>query len=283
MHDVSDFELDKTDRPPDIQPPKSSSVLPWVAAAVAVVAIAAAAFFYFRRDNAAQPAEGVSQTEVAISEPAQPLGPEVEPIDLPPLDQTDPIVRDLVRALSAHPRVLAWLTTNGLLRNFAVSVENIANGRSPAVHQRALRPQSPFAVIEGRGGLTIDTRSYNRYNDLAAAVDSIDASGAANLYSRLKPRIEDAYRDLGYATPFDRALEAAIVRLLETPAVEGDLALIPKGALFQYNDPRLERLDAAQKQLARMGPRNVRIVQRKLRAIARELGIPEARLPRSAR
>lgn len=282
MDDVPDYELQKSEPPPAFTPPpKSPSFLPWIVLAAVVIA-GAALFFYLRREPAV-PSDAVTQTEVPVAEPERPLGTDVEPVDLPPLDQTDALVRDLVRALSSHPRVAAWLTTNGLIRNFTVSVENIANGRSPAVHQRVLRPQAPFAVIDGRGGLTIDTRSYNRYNDLAAAVDSIDAGGAAKLYSTVKPRIEDAYRELGYDTPFDRALETAIIRLLETPVIEGDLALIPRGALYQFNDPRLERLTAAQKQLARMGPRNARTIQRKLRDIGLALGIPPDRLPRVAR
>jgi hypothetical protein len=129
----------------------------------------------------------------------------------------------------------------------------------------------------------IDTRSYSRYNDLAVAVDSVNAEGAAMLYTTLKPRIEEAYRELGYDTPFDRALTTAIVRLLEAPAADGEIALISRGALYQFNDPRLERLTAAQKQLVRMGPRNTRTIQRKLHAIALALGIPPERLPRTSR
>jgi hypothetical protein len=279
MHDVSDYELEKTEPAPGFTPLKSGSVLPWVA--LALVVIAGAAFFYYQRQKAA-PAQtdAVAQTEVPVADVEPSLGANAKPIELPPLEETDPLVRDLVRALSSHPRVAAWLATNGLIRNFTVVVDNVAAGRAPGPLLRPLRPQAPFAVIEGRGSLMIDTRSYARYNDLAAAVDSIDAEGAATLYGTLKPRIEDAYRELGYQTPFDRALTTAITQLLEAPAVEGDVALIARGALYQFNDPRLERLTAAQKQLVRMGPRNVRTIQRKLRDIGLALGIPAERLPR---
>ncbi len=52
---------------------------------------------------------------------------------------------------------------------------------------------------------------------------------------------------------------------------------------FRYERDDLEALSPAQKQLLRMGPRNVRIVQDQLRAVARELGIPLTRLPRARR
>jgi hypothetical protein len=109
---------------------------------------------------------------------------------------------------------------------------------------------------------------------------SIDAAGAARLYGTLKPRIDEAYRELGYPdTPFDRTLERAIVLLLGTPASDGAARLEPKGIGYGYADPALEGLTAAQKQLLRTGPRNVRLIQSSLRRIAIALGIPAERLP----
>jgi hypothetical protein len=55
--------------------------------------------------------------------------------------------------------------------------------------------------------------------------------------------------------------------------------LDPKGGVFGYADPAVERLTAAQKQLFRMGPANARTIQRRLREIGLALGIPPERLP----
>ena len=56
------------------------------------------------------------------------------------------------------------------------------------------------AALRQRYGdaLRIDPQSYDRYNTLAAVVDSLDVDGAARSYQRLKPLINQAYRDLGY-------------------------------------------------------------------------------------
>jgi hypothetical protein len=43
--------------------------------------------------------------------------------------------------------------------------------------------------------------------------------------------------------------------------------------MFAFEDPALESLSPPQRQLLRMGPRNARIVQQKLREIAPYLGI----------
>ncbi len=61
--------------------------------------------------------------------------------------------------------------------------------------------------------------------------------------------------------------------------VEDPVTLRPRVLSYKYERDDLEALAPAQKQLLRMGPRNVRIVQEQLRAIARELGIPSGRLP----
>ena len=91
---------------------------------------------------------------------------------LPPLDESDALVADLVRKLSSHPRVTAWLTTDGLVRNFAVVVLNIAEGETPNQLLRPLRPSSGFLVSERNGDLFVDPRSYERYTLLADAVAS---------------------------------------------------------------------------------------------------------------
>lgn len=197
-----------------------------------------------------------------------------EHIDLPPLGETDATVRQLVGALSSHPRVAAWLTTDQLIRNFAVVVVNISNGRSPAQHLRAVRPTGEFVADQEGDAARIDPRSYRRYDDYADAVGALDAEGTARLYATLKPRIQDAYRELGYPEgDFDRAMERAIVELLNTPVVEGDIALTPKSVSWDFADPKLQSLSSAQRQFLRMGPRNMRIVKAKLREIAPLLGI----------
>jgi hypothetical protein len=281
MEDPADLELQKTaPAAAPYRPPERPFPL-WLVASGLVIVLAVAAFFFLRREPAQAPPAAVAPPAAppVASPPERPLGADVTPIELPPLDQTDALVRRLVGAVSSHPSVAAWLATDGLIRNFVVSVENISTGRTPARHLRALRPTGPFRVVARGEQIVADSRSYERYSAIAGAVQSIDAVGAARVYSTLKPRIEDAYRELGHQESFDRALERAIVALLQVPVLQEDVALAEKGALYVYEDPRIERLTAAQKQLARMGPRNVRIIRARLRDVALELGMPPERLP----
>jgi hypothetical protein len=243
-----------------------------------LVVVAAVAVFVIRSRMRRAPAESPAQAEQAPAAVA-PLGAAATPIALPPLDQTDSLVRDLVRQLTAHPSIAAWLATDGLLRNFTVVVSNVADGSTPARQLQAVRPKGSFLVVERGGQLFIDPNSYRRYDPMAAAAESVDPAAVATLYSTLKPRIEDAYAELGARTPFDRTLERALVSLLETPVVDGPVRVEPRGIGYRFDNPRLEGLSAAQKQLLRTGPENVRRIKAALRAIALALGIPAARLP----
>ena len=227
-----------------------------------------------------QPTPAAESGRAAPVEPIQPLGGAAESIAIPLLDQSDPIVRELVRKLSSHSRVTAWLATDGLIRNFTYVVANVADGRTPANLVRPLRPSTGFRVTERGEELSMNPQSGTRYTPLAQAVASIDAAGAAQLYSTLKARIGDAYDEIAEpGTMFDATLERAIVLLLKTPIPEEPFRLVPKGIGYAFADVKLEGLAPAQKLLLRMGPENARIIQTKLRAIAMALGIPARRLP----
>ena len=102
-------------------------------------------------------------------------GVSTERLDLPPLDQTDGIVRQLVGQLSSNPKVAAWLTTDQLVRNFTVVVFNISNGRTPAKHLGKLRPAEKFTVMERGTDITLDPRSYHRYDAYGDAFAGLDA------------------------------------------------------------------------------------------------------------
>lgn len=247
----------------------------------AIVVAAAAIWFFFIRTPASRDVQVRTDTTRApgnapAARPAEPG----DDIPLPPLADTDVLVRELVAKLSSHPRVAAWLTTDQLIRNFTVVVTNIANGRTPASHLKAVPIEGPFRARQSGDDLVIDPASYRRYDSHADAVAAIDARGAARLYATLKPRIEEAYKELGYPEGgIDGAMQRAIVELLKTPVIEGDVRLTSDSVAYTYADPALESLSHAQRQLLRMGPRNIRIVQAKLREIAGFLGIPEESLP----
>ena len=282
MSDFQDLDLRRSSTetgPSELEPPPRRASSVWVAVVLLIAAACAAAYYAFVWRQPSAPAPTAAAPAAAASPASPPLGGTATPMTLPPLDASDTLVRTLVQALTESPAVMAWLPTNGLIRNFTVVVSNIAEGPTPAKHLKVLKPAAPFRIVARDGGMFVDPRSYDRYTTIADAVASVDAGGAAKLYATLKPRIEDAHRDLGAPGSFDQTLERAIVVLLGTPAVDGSERLKQKGIGYGYADERLESLTAAQKQLLRMGPRHVRVIKAKLRDIAIALGIPSSHLP----
>lgn len=273
---------DPSSRTPFPPPPPPRN--PWilVGIVVALFAGAAAIWLYWRSPAQQAPDAAPTAAAPAAETPAAggPLGAEAEPRELPPLDLTDPVVRELAAGLSSRPELAAWLASNQLIRNFVVIVDNVALGRTPTAQLRRVAPRGEFAVQERGDVVVVDARSYARYDGIAEAVDSLDAQGLAKAYAILRPRLQEAYRELGYPDGnFDTAMERAIVRLLRVPAIQPEVQLTQAPVLYKYVDERLESLAPVEKQLLRMGPRNVRVVQAKLREIAEALNIPRERLP----
>lgn len=289
MSQLDDYEIRRAEQEgEELRPRRDWSLVLGTSVAVVVIlaAIAVVVWMTVRRD--ARPAQQPSvppQRPAAVREPVPrgELGPAVAPIDLPALDLTDPVVRDLLRRLSSRPELAAWLASDNLIRSLVRSIENVAAGKTPAGQLGPLKPPGAFRV-ESRGRtVIIAPRSYSRYDGLADTLQSMNPADLARVYSLLKPRLKDAYRELGHPeADIDAVTEGAIVQLLRTPVVEGDVELAQREGSYTFRDPALESLSPAQKQLLRMGPRNVRIVEARLRDLARELGIPQTRLPAEA-
>jgi len=153
-------------------------------------------------------------------------------------------------------------------------------GRHVAGQARA-RAGPAGAVPHTRGGRDHHgrSRSFSRYDGIASAAASLDPAGLARVYSVLKPRLVEAYRELGHPEgDLDGTVERAIVHLLQTPVVEEPIVLRPRVLSFRYDREDLRGAVGGPETAVRMGPRNVQRIQDQLRAVARELGIPAARL-----
>jgi hypothetical protein len=242
----------------------------WVAFVVLAALIAGVAYFIYGR----HPLPVEQERTARAAEPAPPAPAPAEP--LPALDASDAMVRGLLQQLSSHPQLAEWLLTNDLVRKFTVIVDRIAIGTSPAKMAAFAKPSQPFRTTGSGDSLRIDPQSYDRYNTLAAVVDSLDVDGAARAYQRIKPLVNQSYRELGYPDEdFDRKLTMAIARLLDTPVPSGPVALKATSVSYQFADPDLESLSSPQKQLLRMGPHNMQLVQAKLRAFAKAAGLTQ--------
>jgi hypothetical protein len=247
-------------------------------------------YWYYQRPQEAPP----PMEEPKVKEPS-PLPPspeakgegekEVPPqpsVTLPGLNQSDEFARPILKNLSPHGKIADWSRMKNLIRVITATVDNIANGVSPRPHLGFLSPGQAFAINPKGERIYLDAKGYERYDIITDAFASLSATRTIQAYEKLKPIFQEAYRELGYPQKdFQKTLIQAIQRLLETPVVEREILLKEEGRGINYLfiDDSLEELNEAQKHLLRMGPRNTRKIQQKLREMALALGVPENQLP----
>ena len=277
MNELDSFELnerppsqhDEPSPPPDGNGDGRRRVLIALVVLVIIVAIIAV-WMWSRRtpvapeigavaEEPARPSEDVSLEETTEEGPS---------LELPSLDGSDVLVRELAAALSANPQFTSWLVNEDLVRRFVVAVDNIAEGETPRVHLGFMAPKSDFKAWESDGSLHVSPASYRRYDAITEAFVSLDSEGSIELYRRLEPLVQEAYRDLGYPQrSFEDVLRRAAKVVLDTPEITGPVELETAVRSYRFADPQLEGLDPIQKQLLRFGPRNVDRIQAKVRAL----------------
>jgi hypothetical protein len=211
---------------------------------------------------APQPAE--APPAPAIQHPI-PSAAEQQAPPLPPLDQSDSVVRDSLTGLLGKPAVAKFLVPHRIIRDVVVTVDNIPR-RKVAAELRPLQPTPGETAVDTQGAATfLSNQNYARYAPLMDVVRSMDPKALAAVYFRLYPLFQQAYESLGYPGKYfnDRMVQATD-SLLATPDVQGPIALVRPKVFYQFADPKLEALPAGQKLLIRMGPQNAAIVKDKL-------------------
>jgi hypothetical protein len=254
------------------------------AVAFLLLLVVAGAVYYFLIYKKADKDKGrLEAPSTAIQDKELPF-PAASDASRPPveLDKSDDLVRQLSKEISSHPRIAQWLQSKDLIRRFVAAVDNIANGLSPRAHIDFFDPPGEFVAMKRGSSYVADPNGYSRYHTVADVFVSLDIKQCVSLFRALKPLCQEAYRDLGYPDQdFEQTLLRAIVELLETPVVEGDIVLEKAVLNYVMLDPELESLSDAQKHLLRMGPENVGAIQVKMREIAIGLGFAESGLPRT--
>ena len=259
-------------RPPDPASPRrvreaSSSTARWlIVGAGLVVAGSMLALWWLSR---AQPPT-VIPAPATMSDPTQAeRRPKRDPLELPPLANSDPMLREFVSQLSHDSLLARLLGTRELVRNMTLAVVQIGDGRTPAASLATLRPS--IRLETGASG-NVEPANFARWESAVRALQSIPPREAAKVYVNVKPWFDQAYRDLGYPQgDFDVAVVKAIRMLNATPEVTGDLVLQRREGYFEHDNPALRSLPPVQKQLILLGPNHRRGVLSWLQQVAAAL------------
>ena len=234
---------------PPLRP--ASSIARWVVAVSAVVAVGGLLYFWWLTRMPAQPATPAPTTATDVAVGAN--RPSRQPLELPALSASDALVRELVSTLSRHPQLARFLATDQLISAAVLTVEQIGDGKTPAVPLKVLRPGMRLMILGSDTG-RIDPASYVRWEADVAALTSVRATEAAQVYVNLKPLFDQAYTDLGHANgDFDASLVRAIRMLTSTPEPADEPVLLRRPSYFEHADAALRTLRPVQKQFLLVG------------------------------
>ena len=270
------------------QKPNNNQQLYYAGIAAVVVVTLIALWLLLGKDEQAQPVNplppAVTEAPVQIPEPepeqepvtesaetaaaAEPVTAVPEPIveleaPLPALDESDPDVKQRLLALDWRAGLGGLFVTDDALRNFAVQIDNIAQGQLAASHPLLQPLEQSFSVAD-EDNMQLDDSSFARYQPYIQLLESVPPQQLVQLFNYYEPLLQQAYAEQGYPDElFKNKLIAAIDQLLATPEVEYPLALKRPSVVYIYADPAIEQLPAAQKQMIRLGPDN----QKRVKAI----------------
>jgi Protein of unknown function (DUF3014) len=243
----------------------------WLMVLVALAVVGGGgAWWWFHRESGPPP-------PMATPVPAVPAPALVEPAKPVTADR----LRDLLEAVSVSAVFRSWLAQGDVIERWAVVTDNLVEGVSPRAPLRFLAPKDGFKTTRLGDRRVISAASYARYDLFAEAIGTIDVAAAVRAYRELHGVLEAAYRALGYPEgSLDRVTAAALKRLAAAPTLDGDVFVVPSGAgpgaIYLFAAPELERLGPVEKHLLRMGPRNTRTIQAKVRQLERALGFAPA-------
>jgi hypothetical protein len=225
-----------------------------------------------------EPVELPPAPDIPVQPEPEPVAEVVEVIEptLPPLEQSDPLVREQLLAIGLGPELAPLQNSDNLVQTEAALIDGFSRG----LVLRKILPVNPpkeiFSVEMQGEQLYMNPASYQRYDGYAQALATVDADAVVSSFHLLRPLYEQAYGQLGLpAEDFDNAVIRVLDRVLATPEIEEPIPLERKSVMYLYADPALEALSPMQKQLLRMGPDNLRLIKEQARVIRAGLLLQE--------
>jgi len=103
---------------------------------------------------------------------------------LPDLDHSDALLREEMTGIS--PVLSGWLNTDQLVRKYVVIANDFSQGLRLEKNLRFLELDQPFAVDQDNENLFIATKSYQRYDRLAAAINALDVQATLAVYKKIQ-------------------------------------------------------------------------------------------------
>lgn len=281
--DGLDLRADPQDRA-DLRRRRSGPLVR-VAAALVLAAAGLGAWWWWSAEPNA-PAVSAPQP-AAVNAVVAPATPEASVLHYPLPPAADASALDAGGAAAALAALLGpgashWLLADDIPRRLVATLDNLGRDHAPVAAWPVLPTPGRFLAGEGSEPQAIDAANAARYEPFVAAIDHVDPVAAVDLYQRMYPLLQHAYRELGFGgRDFNDRVVAVTDLLLATPEPAQVRVVLPevKGPVpsqrpwvrYEFADPSLQALSAGQKMLLRVGPANERRLKAKLRALRAEL------------
>ena len=224
-----------------------------------------------------------SQTSAETADENQDFASQVPPYDgealqfesskpLPELVNSDAEFTQDLQPISMQLQPI--LFKKQLIRKSILSINDMAQGmRPPLKRLRELAFSQPFTVSTEENRMYMSQASYQRYDQLALAIDSIDNQAAVALYQKYLPLFQQVFTEFSYPKNYKLLdiIKAATAKVLDAPVISNNIEVIRTSVQYKFARPELEKLSALDKQMLRMGPENTHLVQNKLRELVEAL------------
>ncbi|MDB5037874.1 MAG: hypothetical protein JWQ35_1402 [Bacteriovoracaceae bacterium] len=188
--------------------------------------------------------------------------------NLPTVDESDSSIQGEFIRLFGKNIFEAVFNPQDIILHIVTTVYNATGKQLPAQYLPVKSPENKFSVKTKNHTPFINIKNYRRYTPYVNLAEAVDMKALVTVYTRFYPLFQSAYKDLGTTDDFNHRLVTVIDNLLATPKIKGPIKLTQKSVIYyQYANPKLEKLSAAQKILIRMGPDNANRIEKKLKEL----------------
>ena len=188
-------------------------------------------------------------------------------IKLPSLRESDGFVREEISDWGL-PRL--WIDNDSLIARYAALIASVSRGELPRRQLGFLLPKGQFKVLRDGEKTFASPENYRRFDGFVDLIEQIPVGHLARLLREIDPLVRISLRQLGLSESPESILLGAFDRVLAAPRAPSRIELVQSTVVFEFADPTLESLPELEKQLIRMGPRNLERLQnyiRKLKSI----------------
>ena len=233
------------------------------AGALALVIAAIAGYFFWQdKQTNSEVAKAVSTPErpLALNQPAPAQQilevPTAQP-PLPKLADSDSFVIAALAELINNKSLMKFFHTEKIIHNIVATIDSLPRMKLPLKVLPLKQPAGKFMTSGSVDDLVISPQNAARYTPYVQLAEAFDSNKLLDLYVRIYPLFQQAYRELGYPNQYfnDRLVEV-LDDLLDAPDIKEPVKLLQPKVLYQYADPDLEELSIGQRILMRTGSKN---------------------------